>query len=92
MVERTSEADMAQIVHRILFRMPGQKATFEQIREQVPKLAHLTKGDHRKSRSRPREEVWMQITRNLVAHKHEGFVPVKSGLRLQWRGQHRMAA
>lgn len=86
MTTRITEAEMAAVVKRILKRRPNQSATFAELRELVPKKVHLSKADRAKSLSRPSEEVWEQIIRNIKVHQREGFVAVQGGIRLQWRG------
>lgn len=91
---RISEAEMADVVKTILRRKPNKSATFAELRESVPAHVRLSRADRTPSPSRPGEELWEQIVRNLIAHKREGFVGIKGGIRLQWargpkaRGQH----
>lgn len=82
---RITEAEMASAVRTILKRKPNRSATFADLREEVPKHVKLSRADRAKSPSRPGEELWEQIIRNLVSHKHEGFVSIKGGMRLQWQ-------
>lgn len=84
MTTRITEAEMASVVRSILARRPNKSATFKELRELIPQRVHLSRGDRAKSPSRPGEELWEQIIRNLSSHKHEGFVSVQGGLRLQW--------
>lgn len=81
---RINEAEMADVVKSILRRRPNKSATFAELREMVPAHVKLSRADRTKSPSRPGEEVWFQIIRNLIAHKREGFVGVRGGIRLQW--------
>lgn len=84
MATRIDEAEMAKVVKAILARKPGYRATFAELREAVSERVHLSKADRTKSPSRPGEELWMQIIRNLSSHDHEGFARVKGGgLRLK---------
>jgi hypothetical protein len=76
---------MASAVRAILNECPNKTATFAELRDLVPKHVKLSRSDRQKSPSRPAEEMWEQIIRNLVSHKHEGFVSVRGGLRLQWQ-------
>lgn len=91
-MKRISETDMANAVRDILARQPNHTATISELRDLIPQYVHLSRADRAKSPTRPNEEVWEQIVRNLVSHKHEGFVHVQGGLRLQWRGHHRVIA
>lgn len=81
---RIDEAEMAKVVKTILTRRKGYRATFAELREIVPLRVRLSEGDTAKSPSRPGEELWMQIIRNLSSHEHDGFVSIKGGgLRLK---------
>lgn len=82
---KITEADMAAAVKLILSHRPNKSATFAELRELIPTRVKLSRADRAKSPSRPGEEVWEQILRNLVSHKHEGFVSIKGGIRLQWQ-------
>lgn len=84
-MNRISEAEMADVVKDILRRRPNKSATFAELRDMVPDHVKLSRADRTPSPSRPGEEVWFQIIRNLIAHKREGFVGVKGGIRLQWQ-------
>lgn len=83
MATRIDEAEMAKVVKAILARKPGYRATFAELREAVSERVHLSKADRTKSPSRPGEELWMQIIRNIAVHNREGFQHVKGGLRLK---------
>lgn len=88
MTTRTTEAEMAAVVKSILSHRPNKSASFAELRKIIPERHRLSKVDRSESPSRPGEELWMQILRNLVSHKHEGFVSIHGGIRLQWaRGQ-----
>lgn len=85
MTTKITEAEMADAVKTILARRPNKSATFAELRDMIPHRVHLSRADRAKSPSRPGEEVWEQILRNLISHKHEGFVSIKGGIRLQWQ-------
>lgn len=85
MTTRITEAEMATVVRAILKHRPNKTATFAELRDIVPQHVHLSRADRTNSPSRPGEELWEQIVRNLVSHKHEGFVAVRGGIRLQWK-------
>ncbi len=82
---KITETEMASAVKSILARRPNKSASFADLRDAIPKKVRLSRADRAKSPSRPGEEVWEQILRNLISHKHEGFVSVKGGIRLQWQ-------
>lgn len=81
--DRVSETEMADAVRRILSRRPNKTATFAELRDRVPGEVRLSRADRVKSPSRPGEELWEQIIRNLKAHRHDGFMSVPGGLRLR---------
>lgn len=85
MTTRITEAEMADAVRTILARRSNKAATFKELRDLIPQRVHLSRSDRAKSPSRPGEEVWEQILRNLISHKHEGFVSIQGGIRLQWQ-------
>ena len=85
MSTRITEAEMATAVKAILSRRPNKSASFADLRKAIPNHVHLSKADRAKSPSRPAEELWEQIVRNLGSHKHEGLVGIAGGLKLQWR-------
>lgn len=85
MTTRITEAEMASAVRTILRARPNKTATFAELRDAIPQHVQLSRADRTESPSRPGEQLWMQIIRNLVSHKHDGFVAVRGGLRLQWR-------
>lgn len=85
MTTRITETEMASAVRDILRARPNKTATYAELRDAIPHHVHLSRADRAESASRPGEQLWMQIIRNLVSHNHEGFVSVRGGLRLQWR-------
>ena len=84
---RVTEAEMASAVRDALKRRPNRSATFAELREIIPDHINLSRADRAESESRPGEEVWMQILRNIIAHKREGFVGIAGGIKLEWRGK-----
>ena len=81
-MKRIREGQMAEVVKRILKTRPQYKATFAQLRELVPQHISLSRGDRAKSQTRPGEQKWEQIIRNIIAHKREGFASIPDGIRL----------
>jgi hypothetical protein len=79
---RVREGQMADIVREILVTRPKFKATFAQLRELVPQRVTLSRGDKAPSQTRPGEQKWQQIIRNIIAHKRAGFASVPDGIRL----------
>lgn len=80
---RINEAEMADVVEKILKRRPDKSATYEELREIVPKHVKLSRADCAELPSRPGEQMWVQQVRNLVAHKREGFERVPGGVCLE---------
>lgn len=73
---------MADIVREILATQPKFKATFAQLRVLVPQKVTLSRGDKAPSQTRPGEQKWQQIIRNIIAHKRPGFASIPDGIRL----------
>jgi hypothetical protein len=65
---RTSESKMALAITRILRRAPEHKLTMADIRHMVPRFVRLTAADRAESPTRPGEELWMQVIRNIRSH------------------------
>ena len=84
---RTSEEEMAAAVRAILrSRPPACEATYAELRELVPQHVTLSPADRKKAPSRPGEQLWMQIVRNLRSHigaHTDEFEVVPGGLRLR---------
>jgi hypothetical protein len=66
--KRTTEAEIAVAVLRILEESPDGEATIEQIKKQIPDYITLTEGDLQPSQTRSGEALWEQIVRNIVSH------------------------
>ncbi len=80
MTRRITEEDMAVAVRRILLKRPRpHQATFAELRDELPRHIRLSRADKIASPSRPAEQLWHQIVRNLIAHAHDGFEPVEGG-------------
>ncbi len=82
---RIFENEMAQAVLEVLREMPSNRATFAELRELVAEKIRLTRADRQENPSRPGEERWTQIMRNISAHRRLGFDSVGGGLRLSRR-------
>lgn len=65
---QTTEADIAKAVMRIAAKSPNNIATFKRIYKEVPNEIALTADDQRQSMTRPNEEMWQQIVRNIKSH------------------------
>jgi hypothetical protein len=62
------EYEFAQAVEDYLFDAGG-KASIAQIRRNLPYYITLTEADRMPSLTRPGEELWHQIVRNIVSHR-----------------------
>jgi hypothetical protein len=72
------EARIASAVERYLFDAGGE-ATIAEIRRAIPFYTKLTKQDRRPSRTRPGEEMWEQVVRNIVCHRTSQGNAVNAG-------------
>jgi hypothetical protein len=63
------EYEFAKAVEHYLFDAGGQ-ASIGQIRRNLPHYIQLTAEDRRRSLTRPGEEVWEQLVRNIVSHRY----------------------
>ena len=68
-LERTTEYEMSLAVLRYLRRPPQGEASQEELRAVVPHYIDLTDGDMEASPTRPGEQRWEQIVRNIQSHK-----------------------
>lgn len=89
----TPENLIADAIIRYLATCDKQTATMSQIRHNLPKFIDLTEEDRRPSRSRPGEQMWEQIVRNVVCHRkvpdnaiHDGTIVYVSRGRLALSG------
>ena len=94
--KRTSEAEIAKAVLRILAEMHNGEASINQLKKRIPDFIKLTEGDQKQSDTRQNEELWEQIVRNIVSHKGtegnivaEGFAnsPSRGKLRITDAGR-----
>lgn len=87
---RSSEEEISEAVLRILAGRPNGEATIEYLKRRVPSVISLTDGDRQQSVTRPNEELWEQLVRNIVSHKAtegnyiaEGYLTAPSRGRLR---------
>lgn len=94
--KRTTEAEIAEAVLRILVEMPNGEASTPQLRKNIEKYIALSEGDQKDSDTRKNEALWEQIVRNIVSHKavpgniiKEGFAnsPSRGRLRITEAGR-----
>lgn len=79
------EKAMVAVVVDILAERPGHAAGYPELRERIPTLVRLTAQDRRASPTRPGEEMWEQILRNIRSHinSHKEIVGIEGGLKLK---------
>ena len=77
---RTGEAEISEAVLRILSGAHNGEATISHLKNRVPHLVKLTEGDKDISDTRPNEQVWEQIVRNIVSHKKTSGNIIAEGL------------
>lgn len=75
----SDETRFASAVERYLFDAGGE-ATIPQIRRAIPFYIKLTEQDRRPSRTRPGEEMWEQLVRNIVCHRKSQGNAVNAGV------------
>lgn len=97
---RTTEVEISEAVLRILAGRVNGEATIAYIKGQIPSLIVLTAGDREQSVTRPNEELWEQLVRNIVSHKAtegnyiaEGYLtaPSRGRLRITDAGRRKIA-
>ena len=66
----TGEDKIAHAILQIAAKHPNGFASFDLIREELPKIVTLTQDDLVTSKTRPNEPMWHQIMRNVQSH-HE---------------------
>lgn len=97
---RTTEAEISQVVLRILVDRPNGEAEQSNIKEMIPQFIRLTQDDCAQSETRPNEEVWEQLVRNIVSHKEvegnyiaEGYLesPRRGWLRITDAGRRKIS-
>ena len=65
---RVTESDVALAALQIAAGQANGVATFHRLKREVPNYVHLSAADHVQSVTRPNEEVWEQLIRNIKSH------------------------
>ncbi len=65
---RVTEEEVAFGVLQIAVSAPDGIATFEMCRQRLPRYLNLSENDRRQSDTRPNEEMWHQLFRNIKSH------------------------
>ena len=67
-VRRTTEKQIAEAVLSILSMSPNGEATILNLKQRMPHFVDLTEQDRQMSKTRPGEELWEQLLRNIISH------------------------
>lgn len=67
---RLREPEARILALQIAAGFPGHEATTTQIKELIPKYRVLTQDDLKPSKTRNGENMWQQITGNVVSHQN----------------------
>jgi hypothetical protein len=65
---RTSEAEISRVVLEVAAISSNDTASFRRLYKEIPTRINLTSGDKVGSTTRPGEETWKQIVRNIKSH------------------------
>ncbi len=65
---RATEADIAIASLRIAAAQPNGIATYSRLKREIPNLIKLSTEDREQSVTRPNEELWEQLIRNIKSH------------------------
>ena len=66
--DRVTEADVAFATLQIAVGRPDGVATFHRLRKELPIYLDLSVADRAQSETRPNEELWEQLIRNIKSH------------------------
>ena len=66
--DRVTEAEVAFATLQIAASRPGGIATFHRLRKELPNYLRLSAADRAQSETRPNEELWEQLIRNIKSH------------------------
>lgn len=95
---RTTEAELSEVVLQILAEVPNGQASFGELIAKIPQRLNLTSEDLTASQTRPGEAVWEQRVRNIKSHKNafgniinEGYaIEIPGGLQITEAGRRRV--
>lgn len=66
---RLTEDDIAEGIVKVLRSFDDHEASIGEIKERLPEVLNLSKADRARSDTRPSEQVWEQLVRNIVSHR-----------------------
>lgn len=65
---RVTEAEISMATLRIAAKQPNGLATFSRLKKDIPSYVKLSSDDREQSITRPNEELWEQLIRNIKSH------------------------
>jgi hypothetical protein len=65
---RVTENEIAFAACEIAASRPNGVATFRRMKREIPNLLTLSPADQAQSQTRPREQLWEQLIRNIKSH------------------------
>lgn len=77
---RLREREARELVLKVGSRSPHLTVSMEEIREGVASMYPLSRADRIRSTTRPAEQLWQQILRNVVSHRGGGRSIFSKGL------------
>lgn len=67
-LNRVTEADVALATLQIAASRPNGTASFRRLKKELPNYLKLSAEDQAQSMTRPNEELWEQLIRNIKSH------------------------
>ncbi|WP_156521048.1 hypothetical protein [Magnetospirillum moscoviense] len=79
-MRRVTENDIATAIMQIAVQRPNGLVTFKRAYDEVPKHVQLSSADLAQSVTRPNEQMWQQLVRNIRSHFQADGNFIKAGL------------
>jgi adenine-specific DNA methylase len=76
---RVTENEVAHAALQIAAGQNNGIATFPKMKKEIRNILNLSAGDRRQSITRPREQVWEQLIRNIKSHSKSDGNYIKDG-------------
>lgn len=97
---KTSEAELSEVVLQILAGRKSGEASFNELIAEIPNRISLKSGDRLPSQTRSGEDIWEQRVRNITSHKdangnfiNEGYIEsIPGGLRITDAGRKKVGS
>lgn len=67
---RVTEAEVACATLQIAASRPNGTATYQRLKKELPRYLKLSAEDRTQSQTRPNEELWEQLIRNIKSHSN----------------------